>query len=117
MKEAFKFGKLVVMVKDLQSSDLYQVTLTGMDDRFTTFIHAENHATAANEAIEELLLAAEDPDGFRRRRGMEAEDLFPLDRSKAMALADRAIKYAERNRIHLRDAVRALEGGRARKIS
>lgn len=119
-EHAFKFDKLIATAKRLGKTDLYKVTLTGNGSTFTTFMHAENHATAAHNVIDELLVAARHPRAFRVRRMHEIDEMRadsaapnPGDMIDKM---NEALAYAERQKAALEKAEEALSEGRARRL-
>lgn len=119
-EHAFKFDKLIATVKRLGKTDLYKVILTGNGSTFTTFMYAENHATAAHNVIDELLVAARHPKAFRIRRTHEIDEMRadaaapnPGDMIDKM---NEALAYADRQKAALEKAEEALNEGRARRL-
>jgi hypothetical protein len=116
--EAFKFGPLIVTAKQLGSSRLYHVEIRGQGDSFATDLEADSGHDAAHHLVYQLEYASQHPHKFFNRRKMAAQDSGAKghDLQYMIDVANIALAYADRNREHLKAAVRSIASDRARKL-
>ena len=117
-KEVFRFGKLMAIVRRIGHSKLYRVQIIGEGDEITTHLYASDAEIAAQEIIQELEFANENPEAFyiRRRKWIREIAKDNLEKKKEWAHIHELFDYAQRNVIPLWQATQVIDKVEGRRV-